>query len=346
MTDASKKRRHFAEAIDVDRRGVLAGASGWAALGLLAPVAGCQGRGVMGGQGTAAANRPEGAHNPAQERTTMNTTSTSPEATTRSPSNQARMPVLFVGHGSPMNAIEDNKWSRGFQAMADLFPTPKAVLSISAHWFLGGTFVTGNEHPKTIHDFGGFPDQLFQMQYPAPGQVDLAKRIVHLLGERRGAIRHDWGLDHGTWSVLHHLRPAADVPVVQLSIDANLPVAGHLELGRALAPLREEGVLIMGSGNVTHNLRHAMTSYSRGDLSTPPWAATFDAEVERAAIQHDGAFLARAIETPAGRQSHPTLDHFLPLAYTLGASDKNDRVTFPISGFDLGSLSMRSILFG
>jgi 4,5-DOPA dioxygenase extradiol len=257
-----------------------------------------------------------------------------------------RMPVLFVGHGSPMNAIEDNAWSRGFQAMGALLPAPKVILSVSAHWFVRGSFVTGNDRPKTIHDFGGFPDELFQMQYPAPGDVALAGRVVDLLGKDRAASRSDWGLDHGTWSVLHHLRPAADIPVVQLSIDATMPPAGHLDLARALRPLRDEGVLIMGSGNVTHNLRYAMTSYSRGDVSTPTWASQFDSAVEQAAQQHDGLSLAKAVENEAGRMSHPTLDHFLPLLYAMGAADTDDQVSFPVSGFDLGSLSMRSVLFG
>jgi 4,5-DOPA dioxygenase extradiol len=262
-----------------------------------------------------------------------------------SASNKSRMPVLFIGHGSPMNAIEDNTWSRGFRELGKSLPQPKAILSISAHWYVRGTFLTGNEKPETIHDFGGFPDELFRMQYPAPGQVDLAKRVVKLLGSGAG-IREDWGLDHGTWSVLHHLRPNADVPVVQLSLDAALAPAGHVELGRALAPLREEGVLIMGSGNATHNLRYAMTSYQRGDVSTPAWAATFDSDVEKAFTQRDGAFLARAVESEAGRMSHPTLDHYLPMLYAVGAADAQDQVTFPISGFDLGSLSMRSVRLG
>jgi 4,5-DOPA dioxygenase extradiol len=145
---------------------------------------------------------------------------------------------------------------------------------------------------------------------------------------------------------LHHLIPAADVPVVQLSIDGLLPPAGHLALGRALAPLRDEGVLIMGSGNVTHNLRFAMASAARGDLSTPAWASRFDTEVEHATNQHDGAFLARVVESDAGRLSHPTLDHYLPLLYPIAASDAKDKVSYPASGFDLGSLSMRSVLFG
>jgi 4,5-DOPA dioxygenase extradiol len=258
-----------------------------------------------------------------------------------------RLPVLFVGHGSPLNAIEDNAWSRGFRALGGLFPRPKAILAISAHWYVSGTSLTGNAHPETIHDFGGFPRGLFEMQYPAPGDVELARRIARLLGEGRATLRTDWGLDHGTWSVLHHVRPAADCPVVQLSLDATLPPSGHLALGRALAPLRDEGVLVMGSGNVTHNLRHAMTHLrSGGDVATPAWASDFDADVARAVEQHDGDFLARAVESDAGRMSHPTIEHYLPLLYVVGAADPHDAVRFPITGFDASSISMRSVLFG
>jgi len=257
----------------------------------------------------------------------------------------SRTPVLFIGHGSPMNAIEDNVWSQGFQALAGLLPSPKAVLCVSAHWYVAGTFLTGNEHPKTIHDFGGFPDQLFAMQYPAPGAPALAERVVKLLGPARASVRLDWGLDHGTWSVLHHLRPQADLPVVQLSIDGRMPAAGHLDLGRALAPLRDEGVMIIGSGNLTHNLRYAMSHAFSGDVSTPPWAASFDADVTKAIGQRDGNFLAQVVSTEAGRMSHPTPDHYLPLLYAAGAAGEHDRVSFPITGFDLGSLSMRSILW-
>lgn len=256
-----------------------------------------------------------------------------------------RMPVLFIGHGSPMNAIEDNTWSQGFRALAGVVPSPKAVLCVSAHWYVAGTFLTGNEHPKTIHDFGGFPDQLFAMQYPAPGDTALAERVVKLLGPARASVRLDWGLDHGTWSVLHHLRPKADVPVVQLSIDGRMAPAGHLELGRALAPLRDEGVLIIGSGNLTHNLRYAMSHAFSGDVTTPPWAASFDADVTKAVTQRDGKFLADVVATEAGRMSHPTPDHYFPLLYAAGAAHDKDKVSFPITGFDLGSLSMRSIVW-
>ncbi|QRO02750.1 4,5-DOPA dioxygenase extradiol [Archangium violaceum] len=261
-------------------------------------------------------------------------------------SSEQRMPVLFIGHGSPMNAIEDNTWTRGFRSLAGQLPRPKAILSISAHWFLPGTFVTGNEHPPTIHDFGGFPRELYQMQYPAPGSVELARRVVKLLGPSRASVQDDWGLDHGTWTVLHHLRPAADVPVVQLSIDARLAPSEHLALGRALSGLRDEGVLVMGSGNVTHNLRHAFSSMRSGDITIPRWAESFDQDVARALEQHDGAFLARVIETDAGQMSHPSIDHFLPLLYAAGAANDRDAVRFPVSGFDLGSLSMRSVLLG
>jgi 4,5-DOPA dioxygenase extradiol len=257
-----------------------------------------------------------------------------------------RLPVLFVGHGSPMNAIEDNQWSRGFSELATLLPKPKAILAISAHWFVPGTFTTGNERPETIHDFGGFPQPLFEMQYPAPGDLPLARRAVALIGKGRASLRTDWGLDHGTWTVLHYLRPAADCPVVQLSIDHRLSPAEHLEIAQKLAPLRDEGVLIMGSGNITHNLRHAMTSMQRGDLSTPDWASRFDTDVARAVEQHDGDFLGRVASTDIGRMSHPTLDHYLPLVYAAGAADAKDPVRFPISGFDAGSLSMRSVIWG
>ena len=160
-----------------------------------------------------------------------------------------------------------------------------------------------------------------------------------------GALRTDWGLDHGTWSVLVHLRPAADLPVVQLSIDGRLPPAAHVELGRKLQPLRDEGVLILGSGNVTHNLRHAFASWQRGETRTPDWAHAFDADVAAAAAQHDGPALARLAESESGRISHPTPDHYYPLLYTAGAAGANDAVKFPISGFDMGSLSMRSVLY-
>ncbi len=259
---------------------------------------------------------------------------------------RGRMPVLFVGHGSPMNAIEDNVFSRGFRSLAGLLPRPKAILSISAHWFVDGTFLTENEKPPTIHDFYGFPRALFEMEYPASGDVALAGRVARLIGGKQASLRDDWGIDHGTWSVLHRLYPQADIPVVQLSIDHRLPPDDHLALGRALEPLRDEGVLVMGSGNITHNLRYAMMNYQRGDSATPAWASDFDARAAEAVERHDLDYLAHAVESDIGRMSHPTLDHYLPLLYAVAAADQSDPVRFPITGFDLGSLSMRSIIFG
>lgn len=252
-----------------------------------------------------------------------------------------RMPVLFLGHGNPMNAITDNAWSRSWRQLALRLPRPRAVLCVSAHWYLRGTFVTGNAAPRTIHDFGGFPPALSEVQYPARGDAALVERVLALVPT--AAARDDWGLDHGAWSVLVHLFPQADVPVVQLSIDLRQPPAAHVALGGALAALRAEGVLILASGNITHNLRHALT-YAGGE--PPPWAATFDTEVARALEQRDADLLTRALESPAGRMAHPSPDHYLPLLYAFGAADADDPVTFPTLGFDLGSLSMRSVAFG
>ena len=262
------------------------------------------------------------------------------------PGPTARMPVLFVGHGSPMNAIEDNAWSRGFRALATELPPPRAILAISAHWYVAGTFTTADERPETIHDFGGFPEEFYRVQYPAPGDPDLALRVVQLIGEQRASLSREWGLDHGTWSVLVHLRPAADVPVVQLSIDGRLLPAEHLAIGRALAPLRDEGVLILASGNLVHNLRHAFSAGHRSEHETPAWARTFDEEIARAITHHDTAVLSRGLENEVGRLAHPTPDHYLPLLYAAGASDAGDPVRFPITGFDMSSLSMRSVIFG
>lgn len=266
-----------------------------------------------------------------------------PHASADSP---ARMPVLFLGHGSPMNAIEDNEWSRAFRALGPSLPRPKAILSVSAHWYVPGTMLTGEERPRTIHDFGGFPDELYRMRYPAPGDPALAGRARMLVGEVRASVSTCWGLDHGTWSVLHHLFPDADVPVVQLSIDQDLPPAGHLDLGKRIAPLRDEGVLVMGSGNLTHNLRHAMSSGRRGESATPEWALRFDREAADAALRHDEDFFVHALESADGRMCHPTPDHYLPVLYAIGASDAGDPVRFPIEGFSLSSLSMRAMLLG
>jgi 4,5-DOPA dioxygenase extradiol len=258
-----------------------------------------------------------------------------------------RLPVLFVGHGSPMNVIEDNRWSRGFAALGERVPRPAAILAVSAHWYVGGTYLTGNAAPETIHDFGGFPRPLYEIEYPAPGKADLAERVRSILGDERASLRDDRGLDHGTWSVLRWMYPDADVPVVQLSIDQRLRPRQHYELARSLGELRTSGVLILGSGNIVHNLHDAFSRKRRGDETTPDWARRFDGDVGSALEQHDSArLLTMWPDTDDGRMSHPTPDHWLPLIYTLGASDREDSVSYPLEGFDWGSLSMRAVLFG
>jgi len=256
-----------------------------------------------------------------------------------------RMPVLFVGHGSPMNVIEDNRWSQNFSALRTLVPPPKAILAVSAHWYVDGTYVTAQANPRTIHDFSGFPKALYEIEYPAPGQRQLASRIRNLLGAERATLSTEWGLDHGTWSVLRWMFPQADVPVVQVSIDRRLPPRKHFELGRAIADLRDEGVLILGSGNIVHNLRDAFQRLRTGTAGTPDWAQRFDAAVAETVTQQDTNRLVRLVADDDGPTAHPTLDHWLPLLYAVGASDRDDAVSFPIDGFDLGSLSMRSVVF-
>lgn len=257
-----------------------------------------------------------------------------------------RQPVLFMGHGSPLNALEDNTWSRAFRRLADTLPRPRAILAVSAHWYVDGTFTTNNAQPETIHDFSGFPPELDAVEYPAPGSPALAARVVELLGAGRAALRGDWGLDHGTWSLLRWLRPSADCPVVQLSLDRRLAPADHLALGRALAPLRDEGVLLLASGNITHNLRDAFGRARRGELATPDWAHDFDRDIAAALLQHDTAYLTSALEREAGALAHPSPDHYLPLLYAAGAAaGGRGEVSFPVEGFDYGSLSMRAALY-
>jgi 4,5-DOPA dioxygenase extradiol len=252
------------------------------------------------------------------------------------------MPVLFVGHGSPLYAIEDNEWSRGFRGLATLVPRPKAILMVSAHWYTDGTFVTGNQRPPTIHDFYGFPRDLYEVQYPAPGDQELAFRVRELIG--RAGLSSDWGFDHGAWSVLRWMYPEADVPVIQLSIDRKLSVPEHFSLASALRPLRDENVLIMGSGNVTHNLRDLMRMQI-GDTTVPDWALRFDGRLKEILVTRDTKALVEL--WPASddaRRSHPTPDHFLPIVYAYAATNAVDSIRFPIEGFDR-SFSMRAILW-
>jgi len=227
--------------------------------------------------------------------------------------------VLFVGHGSPMNAIEDNAYTRSLGALGARLGKPAAVLCVSAHWLTRGTAVTGMERPRTIHDFGGFPEALFKVRYPAPGSPEVAELARAALGGSVVVDREEWGLDHGAWSVLRHMYPEADVPVVQLGIDYGAPARRHFELGEKLRPLREKGVLILGSGNVVHNLRRI--SFDE-DAAPEPWALEFDAWVKARVEARDfEPLLGDLSAAPSGRISVPTTDHYDPMLYVLGAAD-------------------------
>lgn len=256
-----------------------------------------------------------------------------------------RMPSIFFGHGNPLNAIARNVYSSAWSAMGARLPRPRAVLSVSAHWFIPGTAVTAMLAPRTIHDFGGFPRELFEVQYPAPGDPELAGRIQELLRPLEVSSDQDWGLDHGTWSVLRHVFPNADIPVLQLSIDETQPAGIHYEIGRALHSLRDEGVLIIGSGDIVHNLH----TYAWGGHPTEPyeWAIRFEARARQAIEAGDHASLI-AYST-WGRDAAlavPTPEHFLPLLYVLGASIEGEPVSFPVEGMDGGSVSMLSLRVG
>jgi 4,5-DOPA dioxygenase extradiol len=255
------------------------------------------------------------------------------------------MPAIFFGHGNPMNAIQENVWTRGWASLGSNLPRPRAVLCVSAHWYLPGTAVTAVARPRTIHDFGGFPRPLYEVQYPAAGAPELAARVAALLAPVEVGMDHEWGLDHGTWSVLTHVYPSADVPVVQLSIDETQPARWHYELARKLAPLREEGVLIIGSGNLVHNL-HA---YSWGDRAVKPydWALRFESLARKALTAAD--FEPLIEYQPLGRDAMlaaPTPDHYLPLIYVLAQHQGGDAVSFPVEGFDGGSISMLTVRIG
>jgi 4,5-DOPA dioxygenase extradiol len=252
------------------------------------------------------------------------------------------MPVLFVGHGSPMNALEDNAFTAAWRAVAGAIPRPRAILCVSAHWQTDGPHVTAMEHPRTIHDFYGFPPELFRVQYPAPGAPWLAERVV-ALGTAHGiATDSGWGLDHGTWSVLARMYPGADVPVVQLALDARRSPAEHVALARSLRPLRDEGVLLIGSGNIVHNLRLV-----RWEDTAYDWALEFDAKVaQRIEQQDDAALIDYRSLGPGAALAVPTDEHYLPLLYALAQRDPGEAVSFFAEGVTLGSISMRSLRVG
>jgi len=257
-------------------------------------------------------------------------------------SSESKMPALFVGHGNPMNAIEDNPFSKSWKSAATDLPKPSAILCISAHWLTKGTFVTAMEHPRTIHDFGGFPKALFDKQYPAPGAPMLAKQTVDHIHHTKVGMDEEWGLDHGTWSVLAQMYPMADIPVYQLSIDYTKPPRWHYELGKELAWLRNKGVLIIGSGNIVHNL--GMVDWNGGAY---PWALEFDALAKKYIDEHQHQALIDYDQLgTVATLSIPTNDHYLPLLYTLALQGAHEEHSFFTEETVMGSISMRSVRIG
>lgn len=256
------------------------------------------------------------------------------------------MPAIFFGHGNPLNALLRNPYTVGWAAVGDSLPRPKAILCVSAHWYFPATAVTAMAAPRTIHDFGGFPRELYEVQYPAPGSPELASRVRDLVAPVSVALdENNWGLDHGTWSVLCHVFPRADIPVVQLSIDETRPPEFHYEVGKRLAPLRDEGVLIIGSGNIVHNLH----TYAWGKHEVEPfdWAVRFEKQAREFLLKGDDALLVEY--ESLGRDallSVPTPEHYLPLIYVLALRRADENVTFPVEGFDGGSISMLTVQIG
>lgn len=256
------------------------------------------------------------------------------------------MPAIFFGHGNPMNALLRNPYTEAWARLGSGIARPTAILCISAHWYIAGAAVTVSMSPRTIHDFGGFPRELYQVQYPAAGHPELAARVQQLLAPVPVSFDNSWGLDHGTWSVLTHVYPQADIPVVQLSIDERRPPSFHHEIGRRLAPLREEGVLIVGSGNLVHNL-HA---YAWGRHAQEPfdWAITFEKRARELLLAQDDKPLID-YENKLGREALlavPTPDHYLPLLYVAGTRLPSEPVSFPVEGVDGGSISMLAVQVG
>lgn len=255
------------------------------------------------------------------------------------------LPAIFFGHGNPLNALQQNSYTQAWRALGNSLARPKAILCVSAHWFVPQTGVTITTAPRTIHDFGGFPRELYEVKYPAPGDPGLARRVQKLLAPLAVNLDESWGLDHGTWSVLCHVYPQADIPVVQLSIDETRPPAFHYEIGRRLAPLRDEGVLIMGSGNLVHTL-HA---YAWGRHAVEPfdWAVRFERSVREMLVAGEHAPLIDYEKL--GRDamlSIPTPDHYLPLLYALATRQQGEAVSFPVTGVDGGSISMLTVRVG
>jgi 4,5-DOPA dioxygenase extradiol len=254
------------------------------------------------------------------------------------------MPVLFIGHGSPVNALEENEFVRGFRDMARTLPKPRAILCISAHWFVRGSMITAMETPRTIHDFYGFPDELYQLEYPAKGDPVLAQETSEMLKPARVDLDEQWGLDHGTWTVLRHMFPKAEIPVLQLSIDYTKPAEYHFELAGRLRSLREKGVLIMGSGNIVHNLRLVDFRNMARDNYGFDWAIEARESINKYILDGDyKPLLDYENMGKAVRLAVPTPDHYLPMIYSLGLRQKGEKVEFFNDKLLAGSLSMTSL---
>jgi len=253
-----------------------------------------------------------------------------------------RLPAAFIAHGSPTNALEANAYTDGWRALGSSLPRPRAIVAISAHWYTRGTFVTANATPPTIHDFGGFPQPLYEVRYNAPGSPELADRLAAQLGPVGVQQSLDWGLDHGTWSVLVHAYPKADIPVVQLSIDGTQPPAFHYGLGRKLAALRDDGILILGSGGIVHNLARVVWDHA---AQAPAWARDFDERVRSciAAGDHEALIAYEGLGDGA-RLAVPTPEHYLPLLYVLGTQQPGEEAAIPVTGFDLGTIGMTCVV--
>ncbi len=262
-------------------------------------------------------------------------------------SNTAKMPVLFLGHGSPMNAIAENEFVTGFRNIAKEIPKPNAILCVSAHWETKGTFVTAMEKPITIHDFGGFPKELFEVQYPAPGNPDLAKETKELIKKTNVGLDEKWGLDHGAWSVIKHLYPNADVPVIQMSLDYTQTPQYHYELAKELSALREKGVLIIGSGNMVHNLGLVAWDKLNTDDYGYDWALEAKEKMNKHILNGDHQQLINyKSQGKAFALAIPSPDHYLPLLYTLALKEENEKVSLFNDKAVGGSLTMTSVKIG
>lgn len=256
-----------------------------------------------------------------------------------------RMPALFLGHGSPMLTLDNNRYTGAWRLLGESLPRPRAILCVSAHWYLPETLLTGADAPRTIHDFGGFPQPLYEIQYPAPGDPVLAQDVAKLLSPTEVALDSEWGLDHGTWTVLRHVYPEANIPVIQLSLNRSHDAVWHFELAKRLQPLRDDNVLIVGSGNLVHNLRRY--DWSGSHVEPFDWAERFESMAREWMLSAEFEPLVNYTEQgPDAMMAVPTPDHYLPLIYVLAQHRAGDRMTFPVEGFDGGSMSMLAVQVG